>query len=215
MAHLSVFSPDGPHVVEILFPLEKEQVVIGRDPGCDLVLGGVGASRRHALIQWLGSGWMLVDQGSANGTLVQGQRITTHNLRNGDTLQMGDSRLVFVDGPDQSQVPQWIWCSHCGAAAAPGTWACEACGQVFGGAHVAAPKKKGGGCLWFGGCGCLGVLLLIAGLVIFILWRAGGIEGLTRRSISPSRAAIREGSNPAFEMSHPSAYCISCRSGLA
>jgi len=202
MAHLRVFSPDGPQAVEGIFQLEQDQIVIGRDPGCDLVLRGTGASRRHVLIQWTGSGWMLLDQGSANGTIVQGQRITTHNLRSGDTLQLGDSRLVFVDGPDESQVPQWIWCSRCGAPAAPGTWVCAACGQTFGGPPAPALKKKGGGCLWFAGCGCLGVALLVAGLVAFILWRAGGVEGLTRRSIPSPRARIQDGGNHTFRMSH-------------
>jgi len=179
MAHLRVFSPDGPQSVERVYPLERNEVVIGRDPGCDLVLQGIGASRRHAFIQRAATGWMLLDQGSANGTFVQGQRVASHGLRNGDTLQMGDSRLVFVDGPAAMPGSR---CSQCGAPAAPGTRFCGACGQSLA-EPTPSPKKQRGGCLWFAGCGCLLVVLLMAGLAAFVLWRAGGLDGLTRRSI--------------------------------
>lgn len=202
MAHLRVFSPDGPMAGESIFPLEQEQIVIGRDPGCDLVLQGVGASRRHAIIQWAAAGWMLVDQGSANGTLVQGQRVANHELRNGDTVQMGDSRLVFEDGSTVSPVPQWIWCSRCGAPAASGTWICAACGQSFAGT-TPTPEKEGGRGRWYAGCGCLLAVMAVVGLAAFILWRAGGVEGLTRRSIRAPRITIQEGGNQSFRMKPP------------
>jgi hypothetical protein len=187
MAHLRVFSPDGPQSVERAFPLERNEVVIGRDPGCDLVLQGIGASRRHAFIQRTATGWMLVDQGSANGTLVQGQRVSSQGLRNGDTIQMGDSRLVFVEGPQASGEAR---CTRCSAPVAPGTRFCPGCGAPLGGA-APPPSKKRGGCLWFAGCGCLLVVALVAGLAAFILWRAGGIDGLTRRSIHTPRIQPR------------------------
>lgn len=192
MAHLRVFTQEGAEARENLFPLELDQVVIGRDPACDLVLQGIGASRRHAVIQRTASGWLVVDQGGANGTLVQGQRIASHELRNGDTLQMGNSSMVFVDESAAAPVPQWIWCSRCGAPAPLGTWVCAACGQPFAAPAPARQNQGRGGCLWIAAGGCLLVVLLLVGLVAFILWRAGGIEGLTRRSIRPPRAMIHE-----------------------
>ncbi|MBL0210170.1 MAG: FHA domain-containing protein [Holophagaceae bacterium] len=195
MAHLRVFTQDGAEARESLFQLERDQVLIGRDPACDLVLQGIGASRRHAVIQRTATGWLVVDQGGANGTLVQGQRIASHELRNGDTLQMGNSSLVFEDEPAETAAPQWIWCARCGAPAPLGTWACAGCGQPFDGppqARQSREKQGRGGCLWIAAGGCLLALLLVAGLVAFVLWRAGGIEGLTRRSISPARTMIQD-----------------------
>lgn len=183
MAHLRVFSPDGPQSAERVFPLERNEVVIGRDLGCDLVLQGIGASRRHAFIQRTPTGWMVLDQSSANGTFVQGQRVTSHGLNHGDSLQMGDSRLIFMEGPPTGPGAR---CSRCGAAAAPGTRFCSSCGQPLAGA--APVKQSRAGCLWFAGCGCLLAVVLVAGLAAFLLWRAGGIEGLTRRSIHVPRA---------------------------
>ena len=43
---------------------------------------------------------MLVDCQSANGTTVNGQRITTHSLRSGDRIRVGDTPLVFVPVAD-------------------------------------------------------------------------------------------------------------------
>jgi len=191
MAQLRVFSPDGPQAVERLFPLERDTVVIGREPGCDLVLQGTGASRRHAVLKLTAEGWLLVDQGSANGTLVLGQRVDSHRLRHGDSVRMGDSRMVFEDGPGAADAPR---CGRCGATAAAGQHFCSTCGAAL--AVPPAPRpsprpppapRKRGGCLGCLGCGCLLLVLLVAALATFILWRAGGIEGLTRRSIHTLR----------------------------
>lgn len=201
MAQLRVYSPDGPHAVAVDFPLTGDQLVIGRDPGCDVVLQGAGASRRHLQLRRGPEGWTLLDLGSANGTLVQGQRVQSHPLRHGDTIQLGDSRLVFEDAsvtgappvsPMAPPPPAAPRCSRCGASSAPGSRFCGGCGQPLAGPPPPAPRKKRGGCLWLAGCGCLLALLLLAGLAAFILWRAGGIDGLTQRSIHLPRAGGQE-----------------------
>lgn len=202
MAQLRVFSPDGPQAQGQVVPLLREQLVIGRDPGCDLVLQGAGASRRHLQLTRGPAGWTLLDLGSANGTLVQGQRVQSHPLRHGDTIQLGDSRLVFEDAPvpgassppppPAPPPPAAPRCSRCGAPSAPGNRFCGGCGLPLSGPPAAAPRKKRGGCLWLAGCGCLLALLLLAGLAAFILWRAGGLEGLNRRSIHLPRAGLQE-----------------------
>ena len=68
-------------------------VVLGRERGCDVVLDGKGASRRHATIQRADGSYVLVDQ-SSNGTLVNGARLTEpHPLRAGDVITMGTSEF--------------------------------------------------------------------------------------------------------------------------
>lgn len=195
MAKLRVFSPDRPGAAERDFPLHGTPVSIGRDPGCDLVLEGLGASRRHALLQPSAGGWTLQDLGSANGTLVEGQPIGLLGLQHGDTIRMGDSRLVFEDLapalPAAVPVanPASAPCPACGAPVAPGVRFCGACGRPLGPAPPSprAPRGKGCGCAWASGCGCLLLFLLLGGLAAFVLWRAGGLEGLTRRSIHTPR----------------------------
>jgi serine/threonine-protein kinase len=56
------------------------------------------ASRRHAVIQQQGDRYQLVDQGSVNGTSVNGVTMTAyqpHTLRPGDRIRIGDVEMVF------------------------------------------------------------------------------------------------------------------------
>ncbi len=56
------------------------------------------ASRRHAVIQQHGDRYQLVDQGSVNGTSVNGVTMTAyqpHTLRAGDRIRIGDVEMVF------------------------------------------------------------------------------------------------------------------------
>lgn len=63
--------------------------VLGRDRGCDVIVGGQGVSRRHAIIQPGGGGYLLTDQ-SSNGTRVNGSPIAAaHSLRSGDVITIG------------------------------------------------------------------------------------------------------------------------------
>ena len=52
-------------------------------------------SRRHAEIRPTVDGFILVDLGSTNGSKVNGERITQRELRDGDELVFGNTRLVF------------------------------------------------------------------------------------------------------------------------
>jgi serine/threonine-protein kinase len=56
------------------------------------------ASRRHAVIQQQGDHYQLVDQGSVNGTSINGVPMTAyqpHTLRSGDRIRIGDVEMVF------------------------------------------------------------------------------------------------------------------------
>lgn len=71
------------------YRLDNETIVIGRDPSCDIVLDNLGVSRQHAEITESQGVYTLHDLGSNNGTFVHGQRITSHNLNNGDEFSIG------------------------------------------------------------------------------------------------------------------------------
>lgn len=86
MAVLRLVPSQGPPI-----PLEitQDRVVVGREPTCDVVVNDGSVSRKHATIERRGNGWAIVDQGSANGTFVDSQRVTDIVLRTGQELRFG------------------------------------------------------------------------------------------------------------------------------
>ena len=77
----------------------RGRLSIGREPGNDLVMADVRVSRRHAVVQRTPQGWLLVDQQSSNGTLVNGNLVATRVLRHGDVITVGGARLTFLNHP--------------------------------------------------------------------------------------------------------------------
>src|SRR5439155_209063 len=77
--------------------LARTLVSIGRDPSNDLVLPDAMVSRRHAVIEYRGSQYYLRDCNSSNGSLVNGDRVSERNLRDGDLVAIGTARLLFRD----------------------------------------------------------------------------------------------------------------------
>ena len=72
-------------------PLERRELVVGRDPGCDLALTTyTQLSRRHARLVPTPTGWGIEDLGSTNGTLLDGARVERAALRHGARLKLGD-----------------------------------------------------------------------------------------------------------------------------
>lgn len=83
----------GPNLGEV-FPLLSDELTIGRAPPADVQIIDEGMSRRHARVTRQGEVMMLEDLGSRNGTFCNGVRITQHELREGDKVQLG-VRTVF------------------------------------------------------------------------------------------------------------------------
>ncbi len=75
--------------------LAGERIVIGRLKTCDVCLDDANASREHVALEREGTGWVVVDLGSTNGTLVNGEKIDRVRLRDGDTVTIGTSELVY------------------------------------------------------------------------------------------------------------------------
>ncbi len=71
-------------------------VVLGRDPGCDIVLNDTKCSRRHAVVEDTPEGLVIRDSGSANGVYVNGRRVDRSFVKPGDTIRLGDVRLRML-----------------------------------------------------------------------------------------------------------------------
>jgi predicted component of type VI protein secretion system len=74
---------------------------VGRDPSCPVVVNDSSVSRRHARLEERPSGWWVLDQGSANGTYLDSQRIAESRVVTGQELRFGAAAYrVEVEGED-------------------------------------------------------------------------------------------------------------------
>ncbi|HVM26464.1 MAG TPA: DUF3662 and FHA domain-containing protein [Mycobacteriales bacterium] len=80
---------------ERVVPLEAQATVIGRGADADVRLSDTGVSRLHAEVRLEGGVATLVDRGSTNGSSVNGRRVSTAVLHDGDVVELGASTLVF------------------------------------------------------------------------------------------------------------------------
>ncbi|MFF9490495.1 FHA domain-containing protein [Streptomyces sp. NPDC014676] len=70
-------------------------LTFGRKSDNDVVIVSVSASRLHAEIVTEDDTYVLHDRGSRNGTYVNEQRVTRHELTPGDTIRIGDETFLF------------------------------------------------------------------------------------------------------------------------
>jgi len=94
--------PKGKQVVLSSFP-----AVIGRDPNCSIVIASPKVSRKHCRLDDQGGTLVVTDEGSGNGTYVNGQRITqATKLSAGDNLTVGPLSFVVRFGADTPVVTE-------------------------------------------------------------------------------------------------------------
>jgi pSer/pThr/pTyr-binding forkhead associated (FHA) protein len=77
------------------FYIDKDIILIGRDPTCDLRIDNAGVSRHHARIEKAGDTYTLIDLNSGNGTFVRGERVSKHNLNSGDEIGIWNYSIFF------------------------------------------------------------------------------------------------------------------------
>ena len=77
------------------FSLTDSVITIGRHPDSNLVLADPNVSRNHAEIRPQGERFAVVDLGSTNGTRVNGVRIESQVLQDGDEVSFGNTRMRF------------------------------------------------------------------------------------------------------------------------
>ncbi|MCA9129322.1 MAG: GGDEF domain-containing protein [Planctomycetales bacterium] len=92
-----------------VYPFDLEQkctkfdgrsVTLGRSDECDIVLDDESVSRQHARIVCADDGYTILDSGSTNGVLINGQITKARLLRRGDIIQLGKRIFRFLSGRD-------------------------------------------------------------------------------------------------------------------
>jgi tetratricopeptide (TPR) repeat protein len=77
------------------FELHLPETHIGRGTDQDVVLSDIAVSRRHVTVLSEGGRFRIKDLGSGNGTLVNGQRVETKILVDGDHIEIGQTVMRF------------------------------------------------------------------------------------------------------------------------
>lgn len=76
--------------------LSSERISIGRAEESDILLKNKGVSKHHATIEKNGESFVLIDNGSANGVYVNGERVVRRTLKYWDEIQIFNHVLKFM-----------------------------------------------------------------------------------------------------------------------
>jgi pSer/pThr/pTyr-binding forkhead associated (FHA) protein len=97
MAQYRLMMRSGPTVGRN-YPLEGEELSIGRDTSNKISINDAEVSRKHARLLWQGEGYLLEDFGSTNGTFVNGQRLSGSTmLKVGDLVALGENVALLYE----------------------------------------------------------------------------------------------------------------------
>ncbi len=81
------------------YPLENDEIFVGRDLSNDIVINDPEVSRRHARFFTQGNNYIIEDLGSTNGTYVNGQRLMgPYVLRPGEVIVFGEHITALYEG---------------------------------------------------------------------------------------------------------------------
>lgn len=79
----------------VTYPLNCDEILIGRHASADIRLPDLSVSRYHAIMTVSNGVWTITDIGSKSGIYVNGNLIKTIQLRENDVIKLGNRRLVF------------------------------------------------------------------------------------------------------------------------
>ena len=95
MAQFQFVMRSGP-TPGVIFPLEGDQLTIGRDANNGVAINDAEVSRKHSRLTFQGGKYVLEDLGSTNGTFVNGQRLAGPRvLKAGEVVSFGE-QIVMV-----------------------------------------------------------------------------------------------------------------------
>lgn len=101
-----ILSMDGLVLKEI--PLVKERMTVGRKAHNDIQIDNMAISGEHAAVVTILSDSFLEDLNSTNGTLVNGQPVKKHFLKDGDVIELGKYKMkYFTSAAAQNDAPAY------------------------------------------------------------------------------------------------------------
>ncbi len=81
-----------------IIPIDLEEMSIGRERGNHIVINDVEVSRKHAVLKFDGEKYVLADNGSTNGTFVNGVRLAApYPLRGGEIISLGENASLLFE----------------------------------------------------------------------------------------------------------------------
>jgi pSer/pThr/pTyr-binding forkhead associated (FHA) protein len=80
------------------FSLDQPRLVIGRAPDAQIRVASRRASRQHALLTQRATDYVLCDNESHNGVFLNGVKIYSATLREGDVIQVADCTFIYREG---------------------------------------------------------------------------------------------------------------------
>lgn len=94
VSYLEVNAPDRP---QLNYKLGDKEVVIGRTKDNQITLPFSNISRHHALVKSEGEDYSVQDNGSTNGTYVNGVKVAKCVLRQNDLIQIGETKIYYTE----------------------------------------------------------------------------------------------------------------------
>jgi len=105
-----------------VFPLGNDRVTVGRSHICDVCIEEASMSSEHARLVRSDDAWRIINLLSTNGVFVNGEKVFSHRLTDGDEIRLGRTILRFQDPSEQggdSRAAAWMpWAGVLVAAAA-------------------------------------------------------------------------------------------------
>jgi hypothetical protein len=83
---------------------KEKHFYIGRAEGNDISINDCHISRRHAEIWWDGENFIVQDLDSYNGTFINGSKITSVRLTDGDRLDIGEHSSIYHEFEDRDEL---------------------------------------------------------------------------------------------------------------
>ena len=93
----TIVQNNGPNAPRT-FQISKHKTVIGRDSSCNIIIETKELSRRHVVVTIDESEINIEDLDSANGLFLNGVKIHSATMKNGDEFQIGGVVLSFREG---------------------------------------------------------------------------------------------------------------------
>ncbi len=84
-------------------PLNKDRVLVGRSHLCDLKIDQKSVSGKHCQLLKTPEGYLIEDLNSTNGTMVNGEKVESKLLEDGDVIEVGRYALRFEKATKEDQ----------------------------------------------------------------------------------------------------------------